>query len=172
MPPHEKPLDTLLQGWLALANSCQKRVFVTDHPELLAEEAEQALDTLIAQASARPDRQQDLCLCRSVLRDARRRGGSAAAIQDACITMYGGFALEVPEWLATLSRQSESLLQQGHGEESTAARAALWEGAEVRAVRKRWPRRSWPRLRYAWETPREHGREPVACSTWRTVLPR
>jgi CHAT domain-containing protein/tetratricopeptide (TPR) repeat protein len=134
VPPHEKPLDTLLQGWLALADCCQKRVFVTDYPELLAEETEQVLDALIAQASARPDRQQDLCLCRSVLQDARRRGGSVAAICAACINMFGGFALEVPEWLVTLSRQSELLLQQGRGEQITAARAALWEKAEVRAV--------------------------------------
>ena len=131
--PYEKPSDTLLQGWLALADHCQKRLFVTEHPELLAEEVEQALGSLIAQAIDRPALQHLLCLHRAILRDARQRGRTAEAIRNACVNVWGGFALDVPEWLAAIAAHSTALFQQGRAEQTMAARTTLWEEARERA---------------------------------------
>ena len=129
----EKPLDALLQRWLVLTDQRQQYLFLTNHPELLCQPVEQALQSLIARASASPQKQNDLCLSRALLTDARQRGSTPEAIRDACVNIYGGFALDVPEWLAAISVQDEALRQQGRAEQVTSKRTTLWEEARQRA---------------------------------------
>jgi tetratricopeptide (TPR) repeat protein len=98
--------------WLSISMRSSRKGyhFLGDNPSLLRIDAEKELERLaIAHAEDKPEMRQPMFNHLALLRDAGRRGGTPAAIREAYINMYGGFADKLPHWLDIIE-QHRSLL--------------------------------------------------------------
>lgn len=84
-------------AWVQLPTSREQRRFLEHHPELLALGNDFPLGFL------------PLSNHQSLLRDAQVRGGTAQAIREAYVNIYGGSVLDLPSWLEAVEQQLESL---------------------------------------------------------------
>ncbi|MDQ6660889.1 MAG: tetratricopeptide repeat protein, partial [Chloroflexota bacterium] len=142
-----QPVDKLLtrtQGaWLLLvADPRAQRRFLEEHLELLSYGSLALLRLNIVQVQqvyaaglsrAQHDALNDLW---NVLFDIRRRGGDEQAVQDAYVNRFGGFVLNVPDWLEPLIERDLALRSQGRRDQTALVRLALWQHALERAQRE------------------------------------
>jgi len=101
-----------LVHWLSInAHSSRKgRAFLETNPMLLQVEADQELERLIhAHAEDKIEMKQQMHHHLALLRDVRQRGGTATAIREAYVNMYGGFALDLPPWLEEIEQRWQFL---------------------------------------------------------------
>ncbi len=91
-----------LFAWLCLPTARERCNYLETHLELLGDEFEQLLALLSIQYYDDPCEQRHLYEHRSLLAEARARGGTALAIREAYINVYGGLLFALPEWLLDL----------------------------------------------------------------------
>jgi CHAT domain-containing protein/tetratricopeptide (TPR) repeat protein len=124
-------IDNTLSQWLNTRNSKEQRAFLEQHVELLYIYPD---DPYTPQEVAKPYAEQPMLLnivltgC-ALLRDARERGGTIEAIQEAYINFYRGFVLDIPLWLQEINDQCEILQSQGAPQSTAQERANLWRQA-------------------------------------------
>jgi CHAT domain-containing protein/tetratricopeptide (TPR) repeat protein len=125
-------LGQVLIPWFNIASPREARRFLETHTELLQAEADMLFDPLLTQYAGQAPAVQSLATHRALLRAARTRGGTEAAIRDAYVDVQGGLALDVPAWLEEIEEQAEALETQQTAQ-AALARADLWRQALVRA---------------------------------------
>ncbi len=129
-------LGPVLISWLNAGSARAARRFLEAHPELLRPETEMLFDPLVKQYGGQGDALNSLAIHHALLRQARARGGAPAAIRDAYVDIQGGLALDVPEWLEEVERQTAALEAQGQTGQPALERARLWQDALTRAARE------------------------------------
>jgi CHAT domain-containing protein/tetratricopeptide (TPR) repeat protein len=147
MPASTPQLAARLQEWINVPTYRGERQFLEHHPELLDSTIDQVLGAMIQSAREHIDdlvrqgagnRQQvlaqirDLVNRQAMLRDARTRGGTIAAIREAYVNWNGGFMLDVPDWLAQIEQQIADLRRAGPVA-SARQRIQLWQDTIARA---------------------------------------
>ncbi len=140
-------ITRLLQEWNAVPTYRGERSYLERHPEMLEQAVDLVLDAMIQAArehvdelisSGAGDRQQvmrqirDLVNRQAMLRDARARGGSVAAIRDAYVNWNGGFMLDIPSWLEEVEQRTADL-RRNTTPDATRQRANLWRDSIARA---------------------------------------
>src|SRR5882724_2492445 len=108
------PFDLFQQLVIWLGTSMQTyrngRRFLETNQVLLRAEIERELERLIsAHAEEKVEMKQQMQHHQELLRAVRERGGSSTAIREAYINVYGGFALDLPEWLEAIEKQKAQL---------------------------------------------------------------
>ncbi len=115
--------------WLNISTEAIRkgRRFLDTNQTLLLVETERELERLItARVEDRLEMTQKMHHHQILLRDARRRGGTPDAIQEAYVNMYGGIAaLDLPPWLETIEKQRTFLNQLRRPERTVRARINL-----------------------------------------------
>jgi len=120
-----------LLDWLAQPTRREQRRYLETHPELLAQQSDVILSKPLAEQTGREEKQFREAL--RVLQDARTRGGTEQAIRETYVDTYGGFALDLPEWLMEVEQRLISLKQTGQADQTAAARMGLLQEALKRA---------------------------------------
>jgi CHAT domain-containing protein len=131
----QDPYSSELLHWLNILSKREQCRFLTTHLALLDRDNDAILNTLLAQEKKYSQEAQHLRDALYVLQDARQRGGMREAIQETYINMYGGFVLDLPDWLVEVERQHDALstLEQQH--ETAGARIKLLRNALEHAQR-------------------------------------
>ena len=70
----------------------------------------------------------------ALLRDIHQRGGTLNAIREAYVNAYGGFALDLPQWLEKVEEKQALLRRLNRPERTTRAQVALLREAFMRAL--------------------------------------
>ena len=106
------------------------RRFLEANPAILQVEADKELERLIsAHADEKPEIKRQMHDHLLLIRDARRRDGSSIAICEAYINVYGGFALDLPPWLADIEQRCSRLDRLRRPERTNRMRISLLRSA-------------------------------------------
>src|SRR2546425_2011140 len=68
-----------------------------------------------------------------LLRDARKRGTTVAAVREAYVNAHGGLTLDIPLWLEKLEQQWKVLYREGSDERTAARLVSILREALARA---------------------------------------
>ena len=131
--PDVSPLKEPLIDWLTPRSHREERRFLEAHPELLSAESDAILRELLWLNYGAPG-ETVIRRAQRLLSDIRARGGTIQAIRDSYVNEYGGFSLDLPNWLETVLAQYEHLLDSDHPSQSAAERLTLLRAAYQRAV--------------------------------------
>ena len=122
--------------WLGLSTDRDRRRYLERHLELLNADAELAelkgyvaFGQRMGQSAAANRIQQYV----SLLDDVRARGGTVEAVRDAFVNLFGGFVLDVPDWLEETNQQLDKLVGDRQRAATAHIRAALLGDALIRA---------------------------------------
>lgn len=94
-----------LVQWFALPTPREQRRFLETHLHLLAPASDGLLMEELGRTGGQPAEPQRLREALRVLQDARTRGGTEEAVRAAYVNRFGGWALDVPAWLAPLEQE-------------------------------------------------------------------
>ncbi len=131
-----KALIPTLITWLNTPTFREKRLFLLEHLELLQPECDQLFAVLSQQYGGDPGAVNNLRVHHMLLHDARRRGGTPPAIDEAFVNSQGGLTLALPDWLEAIVKHADELDTQGTPEQTAKERVALWRDALARAAQE------------------------------------
>lgn len=123
-----------LSAWLYSPLDRRGRAYLESHLNLLDAESDEFLELFIAEYREKPEERDRLRLARHILRDALTRGGTAQAVRDSYINVFGGLILDPAAWLQEIECQWMPLL----AEPWTDRRAALCKLQLKRAIELAW----------------------------------
>src|SRR5947209_1279296 len=129
----QNPGTSELLHWLNISAEREQYHFLATHPALLDAHNDAILNTLLAQEMDQPQQAQRFRDALYLLQDARKRGGTATAIQEAYINMYGAFVLDLPAWLTEVKREHDALSKPGRQHHTAVDRMTLLRKALARA---------------------------------------
>jgi len=124
-------LYALLQAWLAITGYRNQRRFLEGHLALLEPRVETLLEEMVAQGGANEHLLRDQL---TLLREARRRGGSVKSVREAFVDWHGGLALDLPPWLEEVEEQYYELRYGGQSHQTAPGRMALLQAAFAHAM--------------------------------------
>src|SRR6266487_2501147 len=111
------------------------RHYLETNALLMEHETDKELERLIiAQVEETIEIKQQMQYLQALLRDARRRGKTPAAIQDAYVNTYGGFVLDMPAWLEQAEQERSLLVRLRRPDRTTKKHVLLLQETLTRAV--------------------------------------
>lgn len=136
-----------LNEWMSISSLQHSRLYLEHHPELLTPQCRAFVEHMSANYAERahamrrvcgttPDVEEEIKTARDhllLLRDVYRRGGTATALYEAYVNMYGGFALYLPPWIEEIQQQLDKLATEGPSQHLLAQSSALFRAAIARA---------------------------------------
>ena len=136
-----------LNEWMNIPYPQFDRLFLERHPELLTPQCRAFVEHISAtyaehaHATRRvrgttPDVEEEIRTTRDhllLLRDVYQRGGTATAIREAYVNMYGGFSLDVPVWIEEVQQQLGEFASEGFSQGRQTQTSALLRAAIARA---------------------------------------
>ncbi|HTK07455.1 MAG TPA: hypothetical protein VL485_09815 [Ktedonobacteraceae bacterium] len=136
--PYLLPFDLFQQLVIWLGTSMHTyrrgRRFLESNQVLLRTEIERELERLItAHVEEKVEMKQQMQYHQELLRTAKRRGGTSTAIREAYINVYGGFALDLPNWLEVIEQQRAQLHRLRRPERTTRTHIQLLRQALAHA---------------------------------------
>jgi hypothetical protein len=106
------------------------RHYLETNLALLERATDRELTRLIeAEAEDKPEMKQQMYRHRFLLQDARNRGETMEAIREAYVNMYGGLALDIPNWLEEIEQQRLFLKRLRRPERTRKAEISLLQTA-------------------------------------------
>jgi tetratricopeptide (TPR) repeat protein len=101
---------------------------------LMEHETDKELERLIiAQVEEKIEIKQQMQHLQALLRDARRRGRTPAAVRDAYVNTYGGFVLDMPAWLEQAEQERSLLVRLRRPDRTTKKHVLLLQATLTRA---------------------------------------
>ncbi len=91
-----------LAPWICTPIDQTSRAYLEAHLELLSEDFDQFLALFVLQHDEQPDEQRKLSIRQQLLHDAQKRGGTAFAVREAYVNLFGGLVLDLPLCLQTV----------------------------------------------------------------------
>ncbi|TMC21878.1 MAG: hypothetical protein E6J34_08200 [Chloroflexi bacterium] len=122
--------------WLgqSMHGSRKGRQYLESNLSLMEIASDRELERLIdAHAEDKPAMKQQMEQHLVLLQDARQRGGTPIAVQDAYVNTYGGFALDLPPWLNIVEEQFLLLAKLRRPERTRKAQLTLLRDALAHA---------------------------------------
>jgi CHAT domain-containing protein len=130
----DTPLARTALAWLNTPTRREGRRFLEKHLELLGQETEHLLQVRIFHYLGQHTIENSNRRALAILQDARELGGDIQAIQAAYVNAYGGFTLDLPEWVMERIRQLGDLQRSGRADQTAARRMTLLFETLARAV--------------------------------------
>ena len=147
-PASERLLAEAQDEWMLSLSDPEPRIqrrVLEAHPELLGYgglalfQLKVALLQQTYGAGLSKVQQNDLNALWNLLFAAHSRGGDTQAIRDVYVNQFGGFALDIPDWLERVIEQ-DTALRGAHGggrsDQTARVRITLWQHAIERAMRE------------------------------------
>jgi tetratricopeptide (TPR) repeat protein len=129
-----------LVEWLnvSMRDHRKGRHFLETNALLMENETDRELERLIvAQVEDKIEIKQQMQHLQALLHDVHRRGNKTEAIREAYVNTYGGFALDLPSWLAELEEQRMQLVRLRRPDRTTKNHVRLLREALDRAMNDR-----------------------------------
>ncbi|QBD74845.1 CHAT domain-containing protein [Ktedonosporobacter rubrisoli] len=124
---------TQLQWLLLMMDRRAQRRFLEEHLELLSYKGLALflgrLTSLLQDSGSLGSSLVAANILWELLFDARRRGGNVQAVREAYVNQFGGFALDIPDWLSTCFERDQALGERGRRYQTARERIALWQEA-------------------------------------------
>ena len=139
LPPADRQLSEDQGRWMRQAEPRAQRHFLEAHLELLSYGS---LALLLVQLIQMPQelgmklsaiQQSQIQRTWDMLLRARMLGSDVPAVRAAYVNQFGGFVLDVPDWLETIIQRDEALRGLGRRDQTARLRIALWQEAHKRA---------------------------------------
>ena len=99
--------------WISQSLNRTNRAYLEAHQELLVDDIEQFLASLIRDSDAHADEQEELRIRLQIVHDARMRGSTVQAVREAYINVLGGLIVELPDYVRDVERQLNSITHHG-----------------------------------------------------------
>lgn len=120
-----------LATWMYEPFDRNNRAYLESHPELLGNDIELFVESLIHDSTEPVDELTQLQLRLHLLQDARRRGGQLQHVREAYINLFGGLIIDTPDYVLAVEQQLDTIAHTGWIERMvTLCKSQLYETIE------------------------------------------